>query len=161
MNDLVRAQRLLTGHGALVLLAAFVIGFGLLFFLLGEIKVWPIPGVINYQLPGTYDAWRMAHMEGVVNGLGLWILAAVLPVLQLSGKAAYRLAVGMIIVSWTFVIASVLDPVFPNARGLAFTHHSNLASDIAFFLFYIGIAIAFAVVITVAIRSFKNNNDSQ
>ena len=63
-NDVGRAQRLLLGHGALVLLVGFVVGFGFLFFLIGEIRLWPIPGVIEYQLPGTYDAWRMAHMEG-------------------------------------------------------------------------------------------------
>ena len=71
MNSLLRCQRLLVGHGALVLLFGFVVGFGFLFFLIGHVALWPIPGRIDYQLPGTYDAWRMAHMEGVVNGLAL------------------------------------------------------------------------------------------
>lgn len=56
MNSLLRCQRLLVGNGALVLLIGFAIGFGFLFFLTGEIALWPIPGRIDYQMPGTYDA---------------------------------------------------------------------------------------------------------
>ena len=157
-NELQKAQRLLLGHGALVLLVGFSVGFAFLFFLIGEIRLWPIPGTIEYQLPGTYDAWRMAHTEGIANGFMLWILAAVLPALHSFLEKIYRVAVGMVIVAWTIVIASVLDPIFPNARGLAFTPDSNFANDIAFFLFYVGIVIAFVVVTTVAIRSFKVSN---
>ena len=155
MHDLKRAQRLLVGHGALVLLLGFVLGFGFLFFLLGEIALWPIPGKIAYQLPGTYDAWRMAHLEGILNGFGLWLLAAILPVIQVSGKTAYRLAIAMTVVAWTIVVAAVFDPLFPDARGLAYSAEPNLATNAAFFLFYIGIVTAFVVVIKVAINSFK------
>ncbi len=157
-SELQKAQRLLLGHGALVLLAGFIIGFGFLFFLLGEISLWPIPGAIEYQMPGTYDAWRMAHLEGIANGMLLWVLAAILPALHSFVGKVYRLAVGMVIVAWTIVAASVLDPIFPAARGLAFTPESSLANDVAFFLFYIGIVLAFAVVITVAVKSFKAPN---
>ena len=76
MEDIRKSQRLLVGHGALVLLFAFVIGFGFVFFLICDIRLWPIPWVIDYQMPGTYDAWRMAHMEGITNGFGLWSLVA-------------------------------------------------------------------------------------
>ena len=41
------SQRLLFGHGALILLFGFVIGFGFLFFLLGEFALWPIQGKIK------------------------------------------------------------------------------------------------------------------
>ena len=150
MDEIRKSQRLLVGHGALVLLVAFVIGFGFLFFLIGEVRLWPIPGVIDYQLPGTYDAWRMAHMEGITNGFGLWLLAAVLPLLNLSAKTSKRIAVGMIITAWTIVIASTFDPLFPNARGLALTSESNLMSDVAFLLFVIGIGIVIAIMIKVA-----------
>jgi hypothetical protein len=61
----------------------------------------------------------------------------------------------MVIVAWTIVIASALDPLFPEARGLAFTPVSSLANDVAFFLFYIGIVIAVAVVVIVAIKAFR------
>jgi hypothetical protein len=155
-TELQKAQRILLGHGALVLLVGFIIGFGFLFFLVGEIRLWPIPGVIEYQLPGTYDAWRMAHMEGIANGMMLWILAAALPALQSFMERIYRVAVAMVLVAWTIVIASLLDPLFPSARGLVLTPDSTLANAVAFFLFYVGIGLAFVVVITVAVKAFKN-----
>ena len=150
MPDIQKSQRLLVGHGALVLLVAFVIGFGFLFFLVGDIRLWPIPGSIDYQMPGTYDAWRMAHMEGIINGFGLWLLAAVLPLLNLSARASRLIAIGMIITAWTIVIASCFDPLFPDARGLALTSESNLLNDVAFLLFVIGIGIVIAIMIKVA-----------
>ena len=150
MDEIRKSQRLLVGHGALVLLFAFVVGFGFLFFLIGDIRLWPIPGVVDFQMPGTYDAWRMAHMEGITNGFGLWLMAAVLPLLNFSAKTSRRLAIGMIITAWTIVIASTIDPLFPNARGLELTGESNVMNDIAFLLFVVGIGIVIAIMIKVA-----------
>ena len=150
MDEIQKSQRLLVGHGALVLLFAFVVGFGFLFFLIGDIRLWPIPVVIDFQMPGTYDAWRMAHMEGITNGFGLWLMAAVLPLLNFSAKTSRRLAIGMIITAWTIVIASTIDPLFPNARGLELTGESNVMNDIAFLLFVVGIGIVIAIMIKVA-----------
>ena len=150
MDEILKSQRLLVGHGALVLLFAFVVGFGFLFFLIGDIRLWPIPGVIDYQMPGTYDAWRMAHMEGITNGFGLWLMAAVLPLLNFSAKTSRRLAIGMIITAWTIVIASTIDPLFPNARGLELTGESNIMNDIAFLLFVVGIGIVIVIMAKVA-----------
>mgnify|MGYP000660260335 CR=1 FL=1 len=150
MDDLRKSQRLLVGHGALVLLFAFVVGFGFLFFLIGEIALWPIPGSIDYQMPGTYDAWRMAHMEGITNGFGLWLMAAVLPMLNLSVKTCRRIAIGMIITAWTIVIASAFDPLLPSSRGLALTDESSLTKDIAFLLFVVGIGIVVAIMAKIA-----------
>ena len=152
MDDIGRSQRLLVGHGALVLVSAFIIGFGFAFFLLGEIRLWPIPGVIDYQLPGTYDAWRMAHMEGIINGFALWLLAAILPILQLSAKTCRRLAILMIITAWTFIVASTIDPLFDSARGLALKPDTNTLNDIAFLLFVVGIVTVSAVMFTTAKR---------
>jgi hypothetical protein len=154
-NELNKSQRLLLGHGALVLLFGFVMGFGFLFFLNGEISLWPIPGVIDYQMPGTYDAWRMAHMEGITNGLMLWILAAMVPAMATIVKRIYRISLAMIVVAWTIVIASAIDPLFPEARGLLFSSESNLANGVAFFLFYIGIVTVSVIVVVVAIKAFR------
>ena len=156
MDEIQKSQRLLVGHGALVLLVAFIIGFAFLFFLIGEIRLWPIPGSIEYQLPGTYDAWRMAHMEGITNGFGLWLMAAVLPLLNLSARTSRRIAIGMIIVAWTIVIASCFDPLFPEARGLAMTSDTNLMNNIAFLLFYVGIGIVIAIMIKVALQCLRS-----
>jgi hypothetical protein len=79
-------------------------------------------------------------------------MAAVLPLLNFSVKTSRRLAIGMIITAWTIVIASTIDPLFPNARGIALTGESNLMNDIAFLLFVIGIAIVVVIMIKVAIK---------
>lgn len=150
---LLRCQQLLVGHGALVLLWGFVVGFGFLFFLIGEIALWPIPGRIDFQMPGSYDAWRMAHMEGILNGFGLWIVALVLPLIPLEERGRRRLTWAMIVVAWTIVVASTFDPLFPDSRGLAFG--ANAPNTIAFFLFYVGIVLVFGVVITIAVKTLR------
>lgn len=130
-KDVLRIQRMLIGHGALVLFYGGIIGFLFLFFLIGEVKLWPVPGAIDYQMPGTYDAWRMAHMEAIVNGLALWLSAAILPIMPFSAKAKRRVGVGLVITAWTIVIASTMDPLFPNSRGLYFG--GNVLNTTAFY----------------------------
>jgi len=144
---------LLVGHGALVLLFGFAVGFGFVFFLIGKIALWPIPGSIEYQLPGTYDAWRMAHMEGIVNGFALWLFALVLPVVPLSDILRARLSWAMILVAWTIVIAAAIDPLFPQARGLSMG--GNVPNTISFLLFYVGIVAVVWVVAVVAVKTLS------
>lgn len=136
-------QHSLIGHGALLLFVAGVLGFGFLFFLIGKIALWPIPWEIDYQLPGTYDAWRMAHMEGIANGLLLWLTAAVLPLMPFQARGKKRLGYAMMLITWTIVIASALDPIFPDSRGLEFG--GPVTNQLAFFLFYIGVGGAMIV----------------
>ena len=157
MYALTRCQRRLVGHGALVLLFGFAVGFGFLFFLIGEVALWPIPGRIGYQLPGTYDAWRMAHMEGIVNGFGLWIVALVLPLVPVGERLCVRLTTAMIVVAWTIVLAATIDPLFPEARGLAFG--ANVPNTIAFLLFYVGIVTVIWVVATIAVACLRSTRD--
>lgn len=127
----------LVGHGALVLLVGGVFGFGYLFFLIGRIELWPIPGAIPQQLPGTIKAWRMAHLEGILNGLFLWLFAAILPLIPVSTVFARRLTTAFIVMAWLLPFASILDALFPDSRGLAF--HGPFTNYLAFFMFYVGI----------------------
>ncbi len=144
-------QRRLIGNGALLIFLAGVLGFGFLFFLLGEIKLWPIPGHIAYQMPGSVKAWRMAHLEGVINGLILWISALLMPLLPFTLAALRRMALGLIVVGWTFTIASAFDALFPDSRGLAFG--GPLSNQLAFFMFYVGVVIVMAIMASIAYRT--------
>jgi hypothetical protein len=138
-------QRTLIVHGGLVLMLGFLAGFGFLFYLLGAIELWPLPGRIDYQLPGSYKAWRMSHLEGVMNGLMLWLVAAALPVFRLPGASARRVACALLVTAWTFPIASLFDAFFEHSRGLRFG--GPVTNLIPFFLFYVGIiALVWAVV---------------
>ena len=154
-SQVAKSQRFLIGHGAILIFIGGVIGFGFLFFLIGKITLWPIPGEIQLQLPGTYDAWRMAHMEGIVNGLFLWLSAALLPVMPFSEVGIRRLAIWIAIIGWTIVVASALDPLFENSRGLAFG--PPLTNNIAFFLFYVGVVAVMVVMALIAYRCLKPN----
>ncbi len=157
-----RHQYRLLGHGSLAILWGSVVGFGFLFWLIeqgldggaaGHSMLFPIPGKIDLGVPGTYDAWRMAHMEAIVNGFGLWIVAAVLPLLPFGEVGRRRTATTMVIVAWTIIVASTLDPFFENSRGLRFG--LNVTNTIAFFLFYVGVAAIMGLVVVLAYSSFK------
>lgn len=150
-NKLSKVRRALIGHGALLVFVGGVIGFGFLFFLMGKIALWPIPGEINYQFPGTSDSWRMAHLEGILNGILLWLVAAVIHLFPISVKSAVRTGYGFIVVGWTIVLASLLDPLFPNSRGLEFG--GPLSNQFAFFLFYIGIVLVMWLMAMIAYKS--------
>ena len=141
-------QRRLTGNGAALIFVAGTIGFGFLFFLLGEIRLWPFPGTISLQLPGSVKAWRMAHLEGVINGLILWLTALLLPLLPFSWVASRRVANGMIAVGWLFTLASLIDALFPNSRGLAMG--GPWTNSLAFLMFYVGVLIVMAVMAIIA-----------
>ena len=155
-------QRKLLGHGSLVLLWGFVVGFGFLFWLVengldgglsGHARLWPIPGKVDADIPGTYDAWRMAHMEGVLNGFGLWIMAMVLPALPFGTVGVRRSAITMMVVAWTIVVASTLDPLFTDSRGLRMG--LNVTNTLAFLLFYVGVGAVCVLVVVIAWKALR------
>lgn len=149
-NDYRAIQTMLVRQGGFVLLLGFVAGFGFLFYLIGSIELWPIPGKIAVQLPGTDKAWRMSHLEGVMNGLMLWLLAAVLPTFALPVATARRIARMLVVTAWTFPIASLFDAFFQNSRGLRFG--GPVTNLIPFFLFYVGIILLVWAVIEIIIK---------
>ena len=151
-------QRLLIGNGALVMFLGGVAGFGFLFYILGRIDVWPFP-VFHVRLPGSDKAWRMTPMEAIINGLILWVLAPLLPLMPFSAKSLRRISIGMIAVAWLFPIASLFDALFPNSRGLHFG--GPLTNRIPFFLFYIGIVIVMVVLARIAWRSLVSRHPAE
>ncbi len=126
-------------------------------FLLGRIELWPIPVSIEFQLPGTYDAWRMAHLEGVQNGLVLWIAALVMPIIPIGIVGSRRLAWAFIITAWANAIASIIDPLFPESRGLNFG--GPLTNSIAYLLFVVGIVAVMAATAVIAWRCLRRQEE--
>lgn len=150
-------QRMLFRQGGLVMLLGFAAGFGFVFFLIGSIELWPIPGKIAYQLPGTDKSWRMSHLEGVLNGLILWLLAAVLPAMDVTMRQARRIARALVITAWAFPIASLFDALFPDSRGLRFG--GPVTNLIPFFLFYVGIIALVWAVVSVVVAHWRAQPD--
>ncbi|MFT7403518.1 MAG: hypothetical protein ACI955_000573 [Zhongshania sp.] len=151
-KELIGTQRMLIASGALLIFFAGVAGFGFLFYLLGEIRLWPFP-TIEYQMPGSVKAWRMTHLEGVLGGVIHWIFALLLPLLPFTIKTIRRMSVAMISVGWMFTIASSMDALFTDSRGLAYG--GPLTNNIAFFLFYVGILMIMYILLVIAYRSLR------
>jgi hypothetical protein len=72
MPQRMRALLLLNGVGLLVL--AVAIGWIWFFALLHHIVLWPIPINVHVSIPDDGRAWRMAHLEGITQGLVLMAL---------------------------------------------------------------------------------------
>jgi hypothetical protein len=151
-KELIGTQRMLIASGALLIFFAGVAGFGFLFYLLGEIRLWPFP-TIEYQMPGSVKAWRMTHLEGVLGGVIHWIFALLLPLLPFTIKTIRRMSIAMISVGWMFTIASSMDALFTDSRGLAYG--GPLTNNIAFFLFYVGILMIMYILLVIAYRSLR------
>ena len=62
-------QRLLVQHGLIILFLGLVGGFMLLFAVLGQISLSPIPLAFGYVIPGEPAQWRAVHVGNIMNGL--------------------------------------------------------------------------------------------
>jgi hypothetical protein len=132
-----RLQARLIAHGALVFLVGLLAGFPFAFFELGKIALWPLPGSIEVSLPGDVRGWRMAHLEGILNGLTLIAVAGVLPRLRFTLQQQRVLGWLLIITAWGNAIASVIGPVF-GGRGLEFG--GGAANGLMYLLFVAAVA---------------------
>lgn len=145
MSD--RLRSLLLAHGALLFLAGMLAGFPFAFHVLGRVELWPIPGSLDIQMPGDYRGWRMAHLEGILNGLLLIGVAAAGGQLRL-GERATRWVVGSLAVcGWGNVVASFIAPL-AGVRGLSFTGFGW--NSVVFLLFMVAIVAVFVAMPLVA-----------
>jgi hypothetical protein len=87
-------------------------------FLLGLALGLPFGLVLLGGMEGSERAWRMAHLEGVLNGLLVIGVAAVGPALGLGAGRAVAVAWCMIVTAYGNVVASALGAAC-GVRGLA------------------------------------------
>lgn len=131
-----RTRAVLFANGLGLVAAAVVVGWAWFFHLLGEIVLWPIPGSLDVQIPGDSRAWRMAHMEGITQGLLLMGLAAGGRFLLLGARGHRWLLRSALITAWMFALPAMLHPLF-GTRGLAFgggPFKPGLANDVLYLL---------------------------
>ncbi len=115
-----RDQRTLVVHGALVFLLGLAAGFPFAFEILGRLELWPIPGSVAVDVPGDLRGWRMAHLEGILNGMLLFVGAAIAPLLRLGPRGAAWVTRGLLVCAWGNIVASWIGPL-SETRGLSFT----------------------------------------
>ncbi len=138
MSD--RLRSLLLAHGGLLFLAGMLAGFPFAFHILGRVELWPIPGALDIQMPGDYRGWRMAHLEGILNGLLLMGVAAGGSLLRGSERANRWIVGSLIVCGWGNIVASFIGPL-TGVRGLSFTGLSW--NSVVFLLFMIAIVAIF------------------
>lgn len=135
-------------HGALIFLAGMVAGFPFAFHILGRVELWPIPGSLDIQMPGDYRGWRMAHLEGILNGLLLIGVSAAGGQLRLSDRATRWLVWALLVCGWGNVVASFIGPL-SGVRGLSFT---GLGWNSLVFLLFMAAIVAVFVAMSLVVR---------
>lgn len=147
-----RIQSLMIANGALVLLVGMLSGLAFLFFLLGEISLWPIPVALHLQIPGDERGWRAAHIGNIANGTLVVALGAVLHRLPLGPTAQNWVAWGLIYTAWGNCVFYVLSAALTTGRGLSFGANrfggGDVYNSIAFLAAYVAV---FAVIVSLVL----------
>ena len=126
-------------------LRARIVLHGVIVIGLGLVAGIPYASAIAGGQAEAMRAWRMAHLEGVLNGLVAIALAAVGGVLVLSRRQQRLLAVSLVGMAYGNVVASILGAATGN-RGLAPGGSPvNTAVYLLFVAAVVGIVVALAV----------------
>ena len=129
---------------------------GAIVILLGLLAGFPYALVVTGQMAGEERAWRMAHMEGLLNGMLALVAAGVWDALVLSPRQRSWLALTLIFAGYGNVIASIIGAFF-GVRGLVLA--LPFANVVVYTLFVLAVvAVLIGVVLLVrggaqAIRS--------
>lgn len=145
-----RLQRIMIGHGLLVLLASMFAGFMLMFSLLGGFEIWP-GRILPIPTYGTSEGWIRAHSGGAMNGLLVIVVALALPKLALSELMQKLTAWGFIYVAWSFTVFYWLGNAAGN-RALSIGDNPLGESDLIGIIGFLpGLPSVFIVVVLLAI----------
>lgn len=121
-------------HGAVVVMLGLLAGF-------------PHAFVLTGQIAGEERAWRMAHLEGLLNGMLVMIAAAVAGSLALSPRQHAWLVWSLVAAAYGNVVASVLGATF-GVRGLAFAGPpANAIMNLLFWVAIAGVLVGVALLI--------------
>lgn len=141
-------QMLLVGNGALVFLAGMLTGFPYASVLVTSVD----PGAVTIW-PGDVRAWRMAHMEGALNGMLMIAAGAAMAQAAMTARVQAIIVWGLIVTGWGNIIASVVSAM-TGGRGLGFTGADW--NSVTFTLFMAAILGVVAAMIAVAWAAFTS-----
>lgn len=162
MTDKQKALLMLNGVGLLV--SAVVSGWLHFFQLLGEIDLWPFINHVEAEVPGEARAWIMAHLEGLMNGTLLMLIALTSGYYRLSARLQTVLVYCAIIFGWMFTLPAIANAWF-GTRGLAMDggpwleSQNSLANNLIFVSGWPAMAavhIAFALMIWGAYQHYRS-----
>jgi hypothetical protein len=121
-------------------LRASLIFHGAIVILLGMLAGFPYALVVLGTMEGELRAWRMAHLEGVLNGLLCIGAGSVIGVMALGDGQRRLLAWAFIAMAYCNVIASIVGAV-TGQRGLELA--APISNTVVFLLFMIAIVGVF------------------
>jgi hypothetical protein len=128
---------LLAAHAAIVLLIGLIVGF---------------PFATATTAGGDVRAWRMAHLEGLLNGLLMLGVAAASPFLTLGPRAQGLLYWTLLLTGYGNALASWLA-AGSGERGLA--PGGALANNVVFAGFMVAVATVIVASVVIAIGGFR------
>jgi hypothetical protein len=141
-------QMLLVAHGALVFLAGMLAGFPF-----ASVLVASLDPAAATMWPGEVRAWKMAHLEGALNGMLMIAVAAAMGQAAMTARLQAIVVWGLIVTGWGNIVASVVSAM-TGGRGLGFTGLDwNSLTFTLFMLAIVGVVVA---MIAVALAAFKN-----
>jgi hypothetical protein len=137
-----RSRASLAFHGSIVILLGLLAGF-------------PYAFVISGDIEGEVRAWRMAHLEGVLNGLVLLGVGAAGSALELAERQTRLLITSLLVAGYGNVVAAVIGASF-GVRGL--TAAGPPSNFIVFALFtaaIIGVFLGLGLTVLGAFKSLR------
>lgn len=147
---LTRHHSLLIGHGAIV----FILGLAA-----GVPFLWALDAVAaggGAAEAEALRAWRMAHLEGTLNGMMMIAVAAAAKQLTVSEGRSSIITWGLVATGWGNILASFVSGM-TGGRGLAFTGIDW--NTLTFTLFSIAIVGVIAAFVVLALVAFSQSND--
>jgi hypothetical protein len=134
-----RTRSALVGHGLTVILLGLLLGF-------------PYALVIQGSLAGSERAWRMAHLEGVLNGLLLVAVGAAGESIALAPRAAAWLRRALIVTAYGNLAGAALGAA-SGERGLS---PAGPAANLAvYLLFLVAVVAVLGGLLLAAVGAFR------
>jgi hypothetical protein len=134
-------------------LRASLVSHGVLVVILGLLAGFPFALVITGGLQGDVRAWRMAHLEGVLNGLLMLAVGAAGGLIVLTPRQARWLWGGLLVAGYGNVVAATIGATY-GVRGLAPTLPA--ANVVVFLLFTAAILGVFVGLFLAAAGGFRH-----
>ena len=141
---------------------ALLIGHGALIFILGLVAGVPFVWAIADAATGAPEAveslraWRMAHLEGALNGMMMFAIAASAKPLTISAKQSGLITWGLLVTGWGNILASFVSGL-TGGRGLSFTGFDW--NTLTFTLFSAAIVGVLIALIVLAVAAFTQKSD--
>jgi len=146
-------------HGMTAMLVALLAGFGLMFFMLGGVSLWPLPAFIQWDLPGTVQGWRSLHLGMMMNGMMAVVLGIAGRSLAVTDHGSSIVSWGTIVAVWgnfCFYLFGMFAPNHGLTMGANRLGEASLAGSLAFLPAFIGV-VTLPVALIVLLGSKSNS----